>query len=1049
MRQTYYFDTAASFHMTGDLSRLTDVYRMETPILSKTPNGSVYLEYAGTTYFQPFEGGDGPIKLSPVVYNPVCDDVNLISWGQASDKCYLAQESSDSLSVYAKGDGKLLFVARKNSSNVFPAGYAVDFVGTEPLGDNPQYASIMAVMRKDPSKLDATLLHRRLGHVGYSTIQRMHDAKLFDGLNVGSEDLSSCLEDKCDACMKGKQVRLPFPTSNTPPQNTLHVDVCKIGYETLSGNAYMIVAIHEPTDYSFVLTSKTKDLACDFTIKIIEYIEKQTGHVVQRLRADNGGEFANHTLTEFLATKGIHAEFTIPYSPQQNGKAERLNRTLKDMARSMLADGDLPDMLWAEAISTANFLRNITMRPSKGFVPYKRFWGKDPPYASLRVFGCKVFVLIPKEKRTSKMDPVCDIGMMIGYCPNAQGYRVLLEDEDGTYHVVQSRDVVFDETKVGMRECFPKKRAREDSPVEPSIEPPSRVQIVDPDASTGGAEATPPPVRGRSGRATKPPSRLGDYLTYALMSGEEVICYYVDDADATIEPLTLAEAMASPLSDKWREALNAEYSALLANDTWTLVDCPKGVTPIPGKWVFKIKRNAMGQIESFKCRFVIKGYRQEYGTHYLETFAPVARHTTIRCVFAVAAANDWDLLHLDTNTAFLLGELKEDIYMLQPEGFVHDPTKVCKLKKSLYGLKQAPYVWHKTLHAAFAKHGFTVSLSDQSVLILRHSDVKTFAMIYVDDQIITGPNSALNAQIKDILLATFPGKDLGEAQFFVGVRLQRDRERRLLKMSQTRHIDDLVTMFQQSDSNPTPIPMGTGGLELSLEGSEPLAVKDKGNYSSLVGSLLYLSMVTRPDIAYAVGLLTRYMSNPTKHHWKAAIQVLRYLKSTRTYGLVFGNTDGLTIVGYSDSNWGADKDDSISTYGFVFKLNGAAISWRSKKQERIARSTADAEYIAASHATREVLWLNKLRFDLDINGKIVVFVDNTTALQSAVEGTLTAKNRHMAIHYRSVIESARYNEVEFERIPTTEMVADIFTKPLPKVPFEQFRTALGVRDTHM
>lgn len=569
-------------------------------------------------------------------------------------------------------------------------------------------------------------------------------------------------------------------------------------------------------------------------------------------------------------------------------------------------------------------------------------------------------------------------------------------------------------------------------------------------AAPGGTGAA---VRGRettSGRISKLPEHLQkDYHIYVTVEGEEVVsCQIIaDDGTEVIEPVTYEEAMRCKQAIDWKRALLAELASLQGYNTWDIVDLPPGVVPIPCKWVFKIKRNSTGLIERFKCRLVAKGFMQIFGVDYLEITAPVARLATVRALFALAAAHGWQIMHLDTDTAFLHGVLQEKIYMQQPPGFqLGGPNQVCLLNKCIYGLKQAPYVWHKTLKAAFAEQSFKISFADPSMWILVCNVTKAFAIIYVDDQIITGPNTELNNRVKRTILDKFPGKDLGEAEFYVGMKIERDFENKTLKLSQTRHIDDLIEKYGQAQARTVSVPMDKS-LDLSPNASEPFP--DVTKYISLSGSLQYLSMVTRPDIAYAASVLSRFNAKPTYHHWRAAIKVVRYLKATRTYGLVYGRTvgdEGLSMIGYVDSNYAGDKYDFLSTYGFAFKLNGAAVSWTSKKQGKVAHSTGDAEYVAASLASKEALWLRKLMADCDIKGPLTLYCDNTLAISLAKEPNYSATTKYLGVHHEAVLERARHGDVTFEYVQTGEMIADIFTKPLETIKFEKFRARLGVME---
>ena len=544
----------------------------------------------------------------------------------------------------------------------------------------------------------------------------------------------------------------------------------------------------------------------------------------------------------------------------------------------------------------------------------------------------------------------------------------------------------------------------------------------------------------------------GDSVLITLYdpNGDEFLCLMNDGSEidgvghtGIIEPLTIQEAMSTPQAIEWERALNDELASLTANNTWEVVDCPPGITPIPCKWVLKLKRNEMGDVTRYKARLVAKGFKQIPGVDFAEIASPVVRLPTVRTLLALVAAKGWKLHHLDTDTAFLHGKLKENIYMECPEG-VDLRGKVLKLNKCLYGLKQAPLVWHETLKTKFEKEGFSISFSDPSMLILVHSKTKAYAAIYVDDQILTGPDESLNNHIKSLILAEFPGKDLGEAQFFVGIRIQRNFELKTLKLSQARHIEALLIAFGQKNANPVKTLMDFS-LDLTSDGSSLYQYPQ--NYMSLVGSLNYIAMCTRPDIAFATGFLCRYMSKPTQNHYNAAIRVLRYLKGTIDFGLVYGNTvsghDGLKMFAYSDANF-AEKEDSISTYGYTFIINGAAVNWSSRKQETVAKSTAEAEFVAASKTTDEALWMNKLMFDLSLSKPISVHMDNTAAIFQVKE--LPMRNKYIRIHHSAVFERIRNHEVVLTQISTTDMVADILTKPLAFPEFSKFRAALGVME---
>jgi hypothetical protein len=391
----------------------------------------------------------------------------------------------------------------------------------------------------------------------------------------------------------------------------------------------------------------------------------------------------------------------------------------------------------------------------------------------------------------------------------------------------------------------------------------------------------------------------------------------------------------------------------------------------------------------------------------------------------------------------------QNLLMEPPEASGYSPDKVFLLKKCLYGLKQAPLMWYKTLTEEFNKHGFKVGYADQSLLTFTHSNEKCFALIYVDDQVITGPNKELNAKIKQAILGRFPGEDLGEAKFYVGIRLIRDFEKKTIKLSQERHIKDAVLEFLPKGMDyPVYTPTKQTMLRDFLdETSEPFSEPDK--YLSLVGTLLYLAMTCRPDIAYIAGVLSRFNHKPTVNHWDGAVRALQYLNATATYGLVYGNkintsywtikqTDkygceelvnrtGTEIIAFADAS-GTQPPDSRATYGYTFLLNGAAICWTSKKQQQVAYSTGDAEFVALSLAAKESLWIRKLTADTDINDKpIQIYNDSTNAVKEALEfKTFDSRLKYLGVHYKAIIERSRLGNVQFSHVKSADNVADIF-----------------------
>lgn len=460
--------------------------------------------------------------------------------------------------------------------------------------------------------------------------------------------------------------------------------------------------------------------------------------------------------------------------------------------------------------------------------------------------------------------------------------------------------------------------------------------------------------------------------------------------------------------------------------------------------MFTIKRDANGNVERYKARLVAKGFMQREGIDFNEVFAPVSKHSTLRVLLSVVAAQDLELHQLDVKTAFLNGDLEEVIYMKQPPGYAEGgPRTVCRLHKSLYGLRQAPRAWHAKLKSHLEVMGFTASQADAGLFVRRHDGNVEYLLVYVDDILIASKELAAVQAVKTELGATFDVRDLGEAKFFLGMEITRNREERTIKLSQVRAINDLMSKFNMSDAKTktTPISVTT---RLSKGGSKEVD-KERVPYMELVGSLLYLASCTRPDIAQAVGALSRYMAHPTEHHWSTAKGVLRYLAGTPQLGIVFKPGDG-ELEGYCDASYADDVDSRRSTTGYTFLLGGGAVSWSSRLQPTVALSTAEAEYMAASSAVKEALWLRKLMGDLGLGSTEPVLIqsDSQAAIKLLTNPIVSARSKHIDVQHHFTRERVVRREVRFEYCPTDRMIADCLTKAVSEHKFLSCIAGMGL-----
>jgi Reverse transcriptase (RNA-dependent DNA polymerase) len=458
-----------------------------------------------------------------------------------------------------------------------------------------------------------------------------------------------------------------------------------------------------------------------------------------------------------------------------------------------------------------------------------------------------------------------------------------------------------------------------------------------------------------------------------------------------------------------------------------------------------VKTKADGSIERYKARLVAKGYRQIEGIDYDEVFAPVSKYATLRTLLAIVAADDLEMHQLDIKTAFLNGEIEEDIFLQQPPGYEEGPSNLaCHLRRALYGLRQAPRQWHARLKKELEDIGFHESEADPGLFIYHDKDGPIYLLVYVDDIIVAAKELAAVEWAKNKIKTVFEARDLGEAQIYLGMLIERDRARQSLKLSQERMTTQLLSKYQLLEAKSKSVPLNTA-VKLTKDDGD-LLNKDKYGYSQLIGSLMYLAVCTRPDIAQAVGALAKYMTTPTTVHWSAATGVLRYLAGTKDYGLNFGQAgSNKELLGYCDSDYAGDLDTRRSTTGYVFVLNGGAISWSSRRQQTVAASTTEAEYMAAAAATKEALWLRKLIYDLKrAVSTIIIRADNQGAIKLLKNPITSLRSKHIDVIYHFARERVARKEVAFDYVKTEHMIADNLTKPVPEGKHIFCRNGMGV-----
>ncbi|GJY98799.1 ribonuclease H-like domain, reverse transcriptase, RNA-dependent DNA polymerase [Tanacetum coccineum] len=489
------------------------------------------------------------------------------------------------------------------------------------------------------------------------------------------------------------------------------------------------------------------------------------------------------------------------------------------------------------------------------------------------------------------------------------------------------------------------------------------------------------------------------------------------------EPKNYKEASSD---QKWIEAMKVELDSINRNNTWELTTLPKGHKAIGLKWVFKTKKDANGNIIKHKARLVAKGYIQEHGIDFEEVFAPVARMETIRLLLAIAANNKWEVHHLDVKSAFLHGDLKEEVYVTQPEGFIkrEDNGKVYRLIKALYGLRQAPRAWNIKLDNTLKSLDFKKCALEQAIYTKTSKDSTLLIGVYVDDLIITGTPKKEIDKFKAQMEEKFEMSDLGLLAYYLGIEVtQTDGD---ISIRQSAYANKILKEAGMIDCNETLIPMDPGTkLTKVTEGT----MVNSTEYRSLIGCLRYL-LHTRPDLSYSVGLLSRFMQEPREQHMKAIRQVLRYVKGTKDYGITYKHNGGNKIHGFSDSSYGVNTQEGKGTTGIIFYYGESPISWSTQKQATVALSSCESEFIAATAAATQALWLKRLLSKLTHSQeeKVTIQVDNKSAIALMKNPVFHGRSKHIDTKYHFIRECVEREDIQVEFVSGEYQKANILTK---------------------
>jgi Reverse transcriptase (RNA-dependent DNA polymerase)/gag-polypeptide of LTR copia-type/GAG-pre-integrase domain len=1025
----WYMDSGASTHVTSDLNALT----------SYSPyTGSDQLHIGDGKGLDILHIGSGCLQTSSstLVLSNILH-VPSISKPLLSISQLLADNN-----VYVQFHANLCLVKECTSHKVILQGIKRD--GLYLISAAPQ----ALLCQQDSSQL----WHLRLGHASSSSLQPIATTL-------------SCKPHKlplCTACSLAKAHRLPFYPSDTVAHNPLELVHCDVwGPSPIvshNGYRYYVLFTDQYTRYNWIYFCIQKSEVAQIFAQFKALVENTLSCTIKTMQIDGGTEF----LPIQRSYPSIQFRISCPYTPQQNGLVERRHRQVVELSLASMFHAHLPQSFWSEIFESIVFIINrIPSSSIQSQSPYSLLHHKDPDYSFFKVLGCQCFPFT-RPYTSHKLAPRSIPCVFLGYSSTYKGYKCL---NLSTNKIIISRHVLFNEDVFPFKYHLPVPSSDLPSSV------PTQLVVYSPSQSssisqTNTLSQNPPPIthvyqrRNHNSHSALPqtpvpitqpasvppsqsvsvPTPVHPMLTRsrtktipkALLASNNPI------SPLDLDPTTYSQASKDP---KWRDAMATELDALAKNQTWTLVPHTEASNVVGCKWVFKTKRRSDGSVERYKARLVAKGYTQEEGLDYTETFSPVVKPTTIRLVLSLAVTHNWCIRQLDINNAFLHGDLEETIFMSQPPGF-HDqqfPSHVCRLHKALYGLKQSPRAWYQKLRTTLLAFGFCTSCSDPSLFVYRHDNHTMYLLVYVDDIVLTGNNTSLITQIVHLLDQKFTIKDLGKLHFFLGIEVHPHDNGLLL--TQSRYIYSILDRTHMHGAKPVNTPMATG-LPLTKLSGAPF--EDPHLYRSVVGALQYAT-ITRPEISFAVNRVSQFMHSPSTCHWVAVKRILRYLKGTINYGLTIMPSTSLTLHAYADSDWAGCPDDRKSTTGYLVFLGQNLISWTSKKQTTVARSTTEAEYRGLAMVTAEVVWLQSVFRELGIQTSIpILWCDNLGATFLASNPAFHARTKHIELDFHFIREKVAAGSVKVKFICSQDQVADALTKPLSTTRFQTLRSKLTV-----
>ena len=878
------------------------------------------------------------------------------------------------------------------------------------------------------------LAHRRLGHVSATTINRTKDQVY--GLKAPNQ-LATARNFGCTTCdltnVRRYPVRRDVESTRNPHRH--HSDAKHFRRST-RGYRMGVIFIHEGSKHVVGFKMKDNLHMTDHLRQYYNMIGRNRRVRFLAFRADGDGAYTSEQLLTFLRDNGIQIDYSTPRRPEENGLAERTLQTIVRMMRSMLRQSGLGNGMWCYAWDTAIYLYNRMVHAGQQQTPHQLFTGQIPIMDMLVTFGCIGVAHVPEENRSKWESDRGKYVRMLGYDIRYRTYIVM--DRNGrVYRRKVSRwyETLFTFPNVSKRTRSSRRSSNDDDNAE-NNDLSTTEDISDDDETEDDVKNV---RRSKRERRGVPPARMG----YLMKNEVEEQCMqdhhtHVNATDASVfdilnVPSTFKKAITGPEKHHWIPSVKEELRNHIRNKTWTLIKQPRFRNMIKWKWVFKKKTNADGTLR-YKSRLVVKGYSQHKGEDYFNTFAPTLSLMSFRTLLALASTHKFKIHNVDIDAAFLTGDTDAEIYTEIPEGY--EPISreekelvdsgeplAFRLNKSVHGLKQAAAIFHELFRDHLLSMGFTQCRTEPCIFMRVRNDRKVIVGLYVDDLVVLYKvKNDLEDFMKDISKG-FKFKNLGSIQQTLGLQVTCNNQGEYT-VHQSKYIQMMAEKYNVRPGRKIKTPLSPS---LDLDATDSPIV-DNSNYRSIIGALLYLAVASRPDISHAVARLSSYSNEPRRIHYDAAIRLIKYLVTTIDYSIRYGGVD--TLYAHVDASFGICKKDMKSYTGYLISYGQGTIAWRSVKQRVVANSTAEAEYIALSAVTREIIFLRQLLEELGfrVRHATEIFEDNAACITLSESPGLSQASKSIRIAYHNVRDCVKTKEIRLIKIEGTNNRADLLTK---------------------